>query len=494
MDKSRKVSIDGLNQMFYIKKDDPRRVHVRKSEITEDQVVEQRLLISINTDSAVNYILSRFQSLDSGGQPFNQRVEILSKKYKGDERIMEGLGVKCKKCEFKPSNSLKTGSKKSGFHECWQLMADFKEEDFKKPNILNIWNFNKRDAFIQAGKYFKDQVTTADLGASTPKSKTGLTRSDRQALQIEKAVKNDLGCYADISNLSEEILKWKYPLHFIDFETTSVAIPFNKDMRPYAQVAFQYSHHIVHENGVIEHHGQWLNSSPGYFPNFDFARSLKAELIKDEGTIFRYSPHENTILNAIINQLEESNESDKATLVHWLKSITKSTLSSTSQWSGERNMVDLMDIVLRFYYNPLTRGSNSLKDLLPAILNSSSYLKEKYSKPIYGTDIKSLNFSEQVWITLDGNGVVINPYDKLPLIHEGISNELLDDMITDEEMGIVDGGAAMIAYSKMQFTTMNEEERERIVRSLLKYCELDSFAMVLLWEELMNECDLLRSR
>jgi len=40
----------------------------------------------------------------------------------------------------------------------------------------------------------------------------------------------------------------------------------------------------------------------------------------------------------------------------------------------------------------------------------------------------------------------------------------------------------MIAYAKMQFSEMTEEERNAIVRGLLKYCELDTLAMVMIYE------------
>jgi len=34
----------------------------------------------------------------------------------------------------------------------------------------------------------------------------------------------------------------------------------------------------------------------------------------------------------------------------------------------------------------------------------------------------------------------------------------------------------------MQFSEMTDEEREKVFSGLLRYCELDTFAMVLLWE------------
>jgi hypothetical protein len=45
-----------------------------------------------------------------------------------------------------------------------------------------------------------------------------------------------------------------------------------------------------------------------------------------------------------------------------------------------------------------------------------------------------------------------------------------------------DGGAAMTAYCKLQFTEMSDAERAEIEKALLKYCELDTFAMVMLYQ------------
>ena len=44
----------------------------------------------------------------------------------------------------------------------------------------------------------------------------------------------------------------------------------------------------------------------------------------------------------------------------------------------------------------------------------------------------------------------------------------------------------MTAYTKMQFTEMNKNERNRIANALLRYCELDTQAMVMIWEASNN--------
>jgi hypothetical protein len=39
------------------------------------------------------------------------------------------------------------------------------------------------------------------------------------------------------------------------------------------------------------------------------------------------------------------------------------------------------------------------------------------------------------------------------------------------------GGAAMMAFSMMQFTEMSELETRKLCQALLRYCELDTLAM-----------------
>jgi hypothetical protein len=274
---------------------------------------------------------------------------------------------------------------------------------------------------------------------------------------------------------------WTFPLHFIDFETTAMAIPFNKGRRPYEGIAFQFSHHIVHEDGRIEHKGEYINTERGVFPNYEFVRQLKAELDKDQGTIFKYSNHENTYLNMIYTQLqtETSDIEDKDELCDFIKTITKSKKDSVEQWRGERNMVDMLKVVKDYYYNPMTGGSNSIKLVLPATLNSSDYLKEKYSKPIYGTsEISSKNFKDWVWFKFK-DGKVRDPYKLLPLMFQDADK--CDDLLSGSDE-LNDGGAAMTAYARMQFEEMSDYERDELTNSLLKYCELDTFAMVMIYE------------
>ena len=143
-------------------------------------------------------------------------------------------------------------------------------------------------------------------------------------------------------------------------------------------------------------------------------------------------------------------------------------------------MIDMLALVKRYFYDPAMKGSNSIKQVLPATLNSSAYLQSKYSQPIYGSDggIPSLNFTNWTWVQTP-NGQVIDPYKLLPKMFQDISDDDFE-LLSDDE--ICDGGAAMTAYARLQFEDMSDIERQRTQKGLLQYCELDTMAMVMIYE------------
>ena len=55
-----------------------------------------------------------------------------------------------------------------------------------------------------------------------------------------------------------------------------------------------------------------------------------------------------------------------------------------------------------------------------------------------------------------------------------LSNEDPDDLV------IAEGGAATTAYARLQFESLNPETRIKINEALLRYCELDTLAMVMI--------------
>jgi hypothetical protein len=126
------------------------------------------------------------------------------------------------------------------------------------------------------------------------------------------------------------------------------------------------------------------------------------------------------------------------------------------------------------------KGSNSIKSVLPCVLKISDFLRIKYAKPISDINLTSNNFSlSHVWL----NSAEIDPYNSLP----DLNLDNMESSISNLN-SIKDGGAALTAFGKVQYTNMSEMERELIKKALLKYCELDTLAMVMIWEFFNFEC------
>jgi len=305
----------------------------------------------------------------------------------------------------------------------------------------------------------------------------GLTIRDRQLLQTGgiPSSHNSGGFYFDAEFFVAQRSKWKYPYHFIDFESSTFALPLSEGMSPYETVALQFSHHVMQHNEKVEHRSQLFVSSPGYSGNFDFVRELKKSLDGDRGTIFRWSAHENVLLNQIKNQLATSTQapSDKDELIQFIESITN---------DGSRTMEDLNSLCVVCYFHPATQGSTSIKKVLPAVFSTSRLLEERYSKPI-GSRSASLNFPENfIWFEKTQNRVT-DPYallsrfekNKLKDLNSGSSAEYL----LREEF-LIDNSHQ--AHRTLVLEELTSNERQRIKDSLLRKCELDTLAMVMIMQ------------
>ena len=467
-DKNARTSVDGLNQHFKIvKTDDGKRTEAQMVGDCSPEALGDPVLIEVDVREYVKQLQSDTYEINGQAFSFEEYVEFLSAKYKADEKIPPKVDCgKCKDCTFKTTPADEAAGKKNGYKECWKEALNFSDADFETPSVLEIWNFSGKQEFLETGRFFMRDLSESDF-------KTEKAQGARQWLQVQKTVDGDAEPWIDIEGLRKEMSSWEWPLHFIDFETSTVALPFTKGRRPYEVVAFQFSHHIAHEDGRIEHVDEYINIEPAKFPNFDFVRALKASLENDGGTIFRYAPHENTVLNHIARQLDSSSEPDRDVLIEWIKTITHNTAAGHN---GERDMVDLWTLVKKHYYQLDMKGSNSIKDVLPAVLNSSKDLQNKYAQPY-----TSRNFPDgKVWVERDETGRVKDPYKLLPPIFHDIPQDDLEKLKTDGNLA--DGGAALTAYARLQFSDVPDIEREATRKALLRYCELDTLAMVMIWE------------
>ena len=513
-DKSRIATVNGLNQLFKIKTDSKGKSYVQAAanaaEVISNIPVAERVVRPFDVDDICERIIAGDYAEQQDpefmlGGGFVKHVEIMSNDYCNHIKTDCVIGSKCFDCPFHRKTD-DSSDKHDGYCECWIEKAGFDPSATTRPLIKEMsgqYIGTKRDDYIKSKKYFMEDLSEDDLKRHIDKKHIGLDHYERKWLQIGVATRNEDvlkdyrhkmrgDAYLDIAGLKDEMKNWKFPLHFIDFETSAVALPFYEKMRPYEQIAFQFSHHRVdlNDDGTykVTHAGQFINTTPGHFPNFDFIRALKAELDKDEGTIFRYSNHENTILREIHRQLEAHNEPDKKELQDFINSITHYEEDKV-KFVGERDMVDLADVVLKYYFHPYMKGSYSIKVVLPSVQNSSDFIKAKYLEPVYGTPaMPSLNHTKpKVWTVFGEDGMVKSPYKLLPPISSYLDTDIdMDDVELKDTESVANGGAALAAYAKMQFS--DGAMSEALENALLTYCELDTLAMVFIWEYFFNEC------
>lgn len=142
----------------------------------------------------------------------------------------------------------------------------------------------------------------------------------------------------------------QFPLYFMDFETFNTAVPLFDGTRPYQQIPFQFSLHIVRDDGAMPEHISFLAEGPGN-PRYFFQTTLRGS-IGDTGSIVAY------------------NKSFEIGILHDLGDA----FPGYSEWVNGicDRIVDLLVPFKNFHYHhPMQMGSASLKYVLPAITGKS---------------------------------------------------------------------------------------------------------------------------
>ena len=430
-------------------------------------------------------------------------------------RVFHGVSKTCRGCQYRaaPGESLR-----SGVHECWQsaldhglLQGGLDLTDRTVALSIDLWggasgSRSLADVVLKQGRAFLSNVQEEDIRPKTQYGGKGMSPLERRMGQVQAANGQGPDFLIDEKRLSE-MDNWQWPLHMIDFETSAPALPFFKNMRPYQMLAFQFSHHIMEklDDGQvrIRHANQWISTEAGIFPSIEFVRQLHKALMPSGqlvGTVFRYHNHENTVLRGLRKTILEAGKdfvADAEELIAFIDLITKSTGDEAAIYGpfvGEKAMLDLHRLIQEGYFSAKAGGSISLKLMLPAILHDAPDVAELYGKSgIYGVglSIGSLNFhgdQGHVWLQAEKNN---DPYKNLPGIfgpEHGDLNEMLMRLTgEDEDEGNINqGGLAMTAYNYTQFNCLSTTERKSIEQALLRYCELDTLAMVMLVQGLMS--------
>ena len=143
-----------------------------------------------------------------------------------------------------------------------------------------------------------------------------------------------------------------YPLYFLDYETLMSLIPYFDEHRPYQQVPFQYSLHIIRKPGEELEHHEYLHKD-----NSDPARPLAEQLIKDIG--------------------------DTGTVLVWFEGFEKARNTELGEMLPEyKDAMEafndrIVDLIIPFkekwYDDPRFEGSASIKNVLPVLVPELSY-------------------------------------------------------------------------------------------------------------------------
>ena len=363
----------------------------------------------------------------------------------------------CKTCEYRDAPDTTTPPR-DGFSECWGPTPP------RGKNLLDMYragngsNELKAEVAARIADRRLDLVDFPDDLLGGGGSYGPPRRNQKQAALTNQEVMG--------GGLGAALRDVVYPLHFIDFEASRIPVPYLAGMKPYEVVAFQFSCHTL-ESPTSERlvHRAFLNLHDVY-PNLQFLHELRAA-IGDEGTVFIWSGYELTTLRHVRRQLRER---DLLTpeLDAWLMGlIGPAPKDGEEDKSVGARVVDLLKISQAHYAHPLMHGSHSIKRVLDAIWSNAPQL---WADPWFAE-----------YHRLSSDGRVLDPYSTLakpPLnIDLGDTDESDDDAVTD-------GVGAMRAYQDMLYGEHKNDLaiRDKMRDSLLRYCGLDTAAMVIIWK------------
>ncbi|MFM7893579.1 MAG: DUF2779 domain-containing protein, partial [Actinomycetota bacterium] len=257
-----------------------------------------------------------------------------------------------------------------------------------------------------------------------------------------------------------------YPLHFIDFEASRIPVPYLAGMKPYEVVAFQFSCHTIESpTSTRLVHREWLNLRDVY-PNEEFLRELRAA-IGDRGTVFTWSGYELTTLRHVRRQLRERGLLTPD-LAGWLSGLIGPVPAAGEEdKSVGARVVDLLKISQARYAHPMMRGSHSIKKVLDAVWSDAPQL---WADPWFAEYYEKTD-----------TGHVLDPYATLAAPPMDVDLAATDE---SDDSAVTDGVGAMRAYQDMLYGQHknNLSIRDKMRDSLLRYCGLDTAAMVIIWK------------
>lgn len=215
---------------------------------------------------------------------------------------------------------------------CWKDVPDY--------SVFNISRLRKERKFEL---YNNGILNTVDIPDEYP-------LNENQLIQVHADKTGEL--IINKQAISEFVDSLKYPLYFLDFETFNPAVPLYDFSKPYQQIVFQYSLHILNKPGGQLQHKEFL-AQPTGDPRIPMIEQLINEIGK-QGNIIVYNRGFET---ARLNEIARSFPKYEPAIQNMLTRI-----------------VDLMiPFQQKLYYSPEMKGSYSIKNVLPALVPGFSY-------------------------------------------------------------------------------------------------------------------------
>lgn len=165
----------------------------------------------------------------------------------------------------------------------------------------------------------------------------------RRVIEVVKSGKR----FVDTEGISAAIVDWTYPLYFLDFESINPAIPRFDGTKPYEQIPFQFSCHVLEKpNAKSIGHFEFLHES-----NDDPREKFVIALLKSVGTTGSIVSY---------NKGFEAQVMDKCG--KWFPKYAKQLQAVRDR------LVDPMTVINKHVYDAAFQGSFSLKYVAPALL------------------------------------------------------------------------------------------------------------------------------
>lgn len=212
---------------------------------------------------------------------------------------------------------------------CWKVQRGIPE--YSIFNIFNLGSKKQVELYAQGIVDIKDIPDTFTMTAKQAQAvrdyKSGETHINKEAIE------------GFMSTLS-------YPIYHLDFETFQQAIPEFKGISPFMQIPFQYSLHIEHEDGTLEHR-EFL-AVDGSDPRALLAHRLCEDIPRDVTVLAYNMGFEKGVIQKLAQEYEAL--SDHLLEIH-------------------ANIKDLMTpFQQKHYVTPSMNGSYSIKYVLPALV------------------------------------------------------------------------------------------------------------------------------